>query len=162
MEPPLAITIRPYEDADAPFLAQLFFDSVRSIGRRFYTAAQVIAWAPTPADPETVRARASDGRTTLVGVNSADELVGYGDLEPDGHLDHLYCRPDAAGSGVGGRLLDQLIAIATAQGSQRVCVEASEGARRLFERKGFTLVARRDFTLRNVPIHNYLMERVDA
>jgi putative acetyltransferase len=158
----LAITIRPYEDADAPVLAQLFFDSVRSIGRRFYTAEQVTAWAPAPADPEGVRARAGDGRTTLVAVNSADEVVGYGDLEPDGHLDHLYCRPDAVGSGVGAHLLDQLIAIATAQGSQRVRVEASEGARRLFERKGFTLVARRDFTLRNVPIHNYLMERVVA
>lgn len=35
--------------------------------------------------------------------------------------------------------------------------EASELARRFFERKGFTLVERQDMILRGVPIHNYRM-----
>ena len=156
---PAAVTIRPYEDADAAQMAQLFFDSVRSVGSRFYSPEQVRAWAPAPADPKTVRARAGDGRSTLVAVNANGEVVGYGDLEPDGHLDHLYCRPDVVGSGVGSRLVELLIAKAVAQGSARVYVEASEAARPVFERRGFTVVERRDFLLRGVPIHNYGMEK---
>ena len=39
--------------------------------------------------------------------------------------------------------------------------EASELARRLFERKGFVVVERRDIVLRDgVPIHNYRMTKV--
>jgi putative acetyltransferase len=56
-------------------------------------------------------------------------------------------------------LLDQLITSAIAQDLQRIQVEASEGARPVFERKGFTLVTRRDFALRGVSIHNYRMEK---
>jgi hypothetical protein len=38
-------------------------------------------------------------------------------------------------------------------------VEANEAARRLFLWKGFVQVKRRDFLLRGVSIHNYLMEK---
>jgi putative acetyltransferase len=36
-------------------------------------------------------------------------------------------------------------------------VEASEAARRLFERRGFTVVRRRDLDLDGVAIHNFAM-----
>ena len=41
----------------------------------------------------------------------------------------------------------------------RLYVEASELARRLFLRKGFTVVTRRDFAVGGVMIHNYAMEK---
>lgn len=103
-----------------------------------------------------------DGRTTLVAVDVSGDVVGYGDLEPNGHIDHLYCRPEAAGAGVASKLLDELVARAKSAGVMRLYVEASELARGLFERKGFTLLRRRDFELRGVQIHNYAMERLLA
>ena len=48
---------------------------------------------------------------------------------------------------------------ARAQGIQRLCTEASEPARRFFERKGFTVLERQDMILRGVPIHNYRMAK---
>jgi putative acetyltransferase len=36
-------------------------------------------------------------------------------------------------------------------------VEASEAARRLFERKGFVIEKRNDFPINGVAIHNYRM-----
>ena len=36
-------------------------------------------------------------------------------------------------------------------------VEASEAARRLFERKGFVVTERLDFEIGGAPIYNYLM-----
>jgi putative acetyltransferase len=88
-----------------------------------------------------------------------DKVVAWGDLEMDGHIDHLFCRPEVAGAGVAPHLLDQLVAHATSAGISTLYTEASELARGLFERKGFGLVRRRDFELRGVAIHNYAMVR---
>ena len=38
-------------------------------------------------------------------------------------------------------------------------VEASEGARRLFERRGFGVDGRNDLTINGVAIHNYSMSK---
>jgi putative acetyltransferase len=158
----LDIDIRRYRAGDEAAMAQLYFDAARTLGRRHYSQQQVEAWAPAPADPAAVRARAQDGRTTLVAVNIAGEVVAYGDLEADGHVDHLYCRPDAAGAGVASRLLDALVERAVAAEIRRLYVEASELALPLFERKGFRLIGRRDFEQGGVAIHNYAMERIIA
>ena len=40
-----------------------------------------------------------------------------------------------------------------------VIVEASESARRLFERRGFSIDGRNDFTINGVAIHNYHMSK---
>ena len=154
-------TIRRYQPGDAAPMARLYFESARQLGPRRYSPAQVEAWAPAPADPAGVHARATDGRLTLVAVDEQGDVIGYGDLEADGHIDHLYCRPDAAGRGVAGAILDGLIADAASRDAlRRLHVEASELARGLFERKGFTVLARRDFEVRGVPIHNYAMELI--
>jgi hypothetical protein len=42
----------------------------------------------------------------------------------------------------------------------RLFVEAGEAARGLFLKKGFAQVKRREFLLRGVSIHNYLMEKL--
>ncbi|WP_232475887.1 GNAT family N-acetyltransferase [Flavisphingomonas formosensis] len=152
------IAIRPYAEGDAPAMARLYFESARTLGPRRYAAAQVAAWAPAPADPARFHARATDGRLTLVAVDPAGALLAYGDLEADGHIDHLYCHPDAAGTGLAARLLDALLAHAAAEAMPRLHVEASELARSLFARKGFRVVRRRDFEIAGVAIHNYAME----
>lgn len=156
----LQFVLRPYHPADAGQLAELYFDSVRQLGARRYTPAQVVAWAPAPVDPSVVHARASDGRLTLVAVDPEGRVLGYGDLEADGHIDHLYCRPEAAGCGVASALLDALVASPAAIHAGRIYVEASELVRGLFERRGFTTRHRRDLVVRGVPIHNYAMDRV--
>jgi len=158
----LQIEIREYREGDAPRLAQLFYESVRGLGPRRYSPDQVAAWAPKPPDPVAVHTRATDGRTTLVALDTSGEVVGYGDLESNVHIDHLYCSPDAAGVGVASMLLGQLVERAVGTGMPTLHVEASELARGLFERMGFGLVRRREFALAGVIIHNYAMERALA
>ncbi len=151
--------IRTYRDGDAPALADIFFDFVRQAARSDYSAAQVVAWAPSKPDPARFAARAADGRLSLVAVDADDVPLAYGDLEPNGHIDHLYCRPDRVGTGVASGLYDELERRARAQGISRLYVEASELARRLFLAKGFAVTARRDFEINGVAIHNYAMEK---
>jgi putative acetyltransferase len=54
-------------------------------------------------------------------------------------------------------LYDTVETAARERGIARLYTEASELARRFFERKGFTVKERRDMVLRGVDIHNYSM-----
>ena len=153
--------IRPFEPADAEALAALFHASVHQVGIRHYSARQVAAWSPARPDAGRYRRRV-EGRTVLVAVDDGGVVAGYGDLEPDGHIDHLYCRPDVVGTGVGSALCAALEQVARDAGIAILFVEASEGARPVFERAGFRLDARKDFIIAGVPIHNYRMSKAIA
>jgi len=156
MEP----SIRRYESRDARVLTSIFYDSVRTIGLLDYSKTQVEAWVPEIPDQARFDARARDGRLVLVVVNDIDEPVAYGDLEPSGHIDHLYCHPELVGRGLASALYERLEKEARRSATKRLFVEASEAARRLFLKKGFIELERRDFLLRGVMIHNYLMEKL--
>jgi putative acetyltransferase len=153
------VTIRAYHPRDAVDLADVFFRSVRQVALSDYTAAQVRAWAPEPRTAEWAHGQASDGRLVLVAANVDDRPVAYIDLEPNGHIDRVFCAPEAAGQGVASRLYDAVEAAAREQGIRSLFTEASELARRLFERKGFAVVERQDLVIRGVAIHNYRMAK---
>lgn len=155
----LSFSIRPYSAADATHLAVLYYNSARTLGIRRYSPEQVAVWAPAPESAETVHNHASDGRKTLVACGVDGAILAYGDLEQNGHIDHLYAHPDASGRGVARALLIALISAAEAGGLSELHVEASELARGLVERAGFTVIQRRDFVLNGVAIHNYAMTR---
>ena len=156
----MEVTIRVYDPRDAADLADVFFRSVRQVALSDYTAAQVRAWAPEPRTSEWAHAEASDGRLVLVAANEDDRPVAYIDLEPNGHINRLFCAPEAAEHGIASRLYDAVEAAAREQGITSLFTEASELARRLFERKGFAVVERQDMVIRGVAIHNYRMAKV--
>jgi putative acetyltransferase len=153
------VTIRAYAPRDAAGLADVFFRSVRQVALAAYTADQVRAWAPEPRTAEWAHGEAIDGRLVLVAANEDDRPVAYIDLEPNGHIDRLFCAPEAAGQGIASRLYDTVEAAAREQGINSLFTEASELARRLFERKGFAVMERQDLVIRGVAIHNYRMAK---
>jgi GNAT superfamily N-acetyltransferase len=87
------------------------------------------------AGPGQAEARAKDGRLILVAVNEVDEPIAYGDLELNGHIDHLYCRPEVIGTGIASALYDQLEQQARERGMTRLFAEASEA--QAFPQQGF-------------------------
>jgi putative acetyltransferase len=153
------VTIRPYDQRDAADLADVFFRSVRQAARSDYTAAQVKAWLPERPSPGLMHQRADDGRMVLVAADERDRVVGYIDLEKSGHIDHLFCAPEAVGQGIASLLYDATEAAARQRGIGRLFVEASEPARRLFERKGFTILTRQNLIRHGVAMHNYAMQK---
>ena len=151
-------TLRPYHPTDAAALTALYARSVRHFGPRTYTPEQVAVWAAT-ADIARTAARCSDGRYVVVAQDDAGTVLGFADLEADGHLDMLYAAPEAEGLHVGSQLYAAIEAHARRRGLRRIFVEASELARPLFERRGFTLLGRNDLVMDSVAIHNYRMEK---
>jgi putative acetyltransferase len=152
-------TIRRYERRDAADVADVFYRSAREVALSDYTPEQVHAWVPARWDAEREHQRSGDGRLVLIAEGESGRAIAFIDLEPDGHIDRLYCAPEAAGRGIASRLYDAAESAAREQGIGVLYTEASELARRFFERKGFAVLERQDKILRGVPIHNYRMAK---
>ncbi|RFP17588.1 GNAT family N-acetyltransferase [Duganella sp. BJB488] len=65
--------------------------------------------------------------------------VGTGRLLPDGHIGRMAVRRSARGSGVGGALLQVLMAQARARGDTQVVLSAQSHAAPFYERHGFAI-----------------------
>lgn len=157
------ITIRPFREDDAAAISALTLAAIRVTGPRGYTPVQIAAWAARHAAPERFIARAAQGDVIRLAVGADDRPMAYYLLEADGHLDMLYCHPEHGGQGLARMLLGEADLVARAMDLTRLFTEASELARPVFERAGYRLVARRDFTIPfeggEVAIHNYAMEK---
>ena len=154
--------IRPYRASDAGAITALTLAAIRRTALRAYSPEQTAAWSAR-FTPERVSDWATTGSTILVAVDDADKAIAYTVLEADGHLDMLYCHPDHTGRGLGLALLSEAEVAARVQGLTRLFTEASELARPVFARAGYTLLHRRDFTIPGeggaVAIHNYAMAK---
>lgn len=159
----MAPSLRPFRTDDAAALAALTQAAIRTTGARAYSPDQVAAWAARCPDAAHFTARAAEGDTILVAVDSADRPCAYALCEADGHLDLLHCHPDHAGRGLALALLEAVEAAARSGGARRLYTEASELARPVFARAGYALLHRRDFSIgpadAPVAIHNYAMEK---
>ena len=113
------VTIRPFEVEDAPAIAQLFHDTVRTVNIQNYTLSQVQVWAPDDLyfrDWATACQCIEDCRYTLVAevvVEGSDNVVvaGFAELERVtedevrlGDLDCFFCHKDYQRQGVGRAL----------------------------------------------------------
>ncbi len=152
--------LRHYRPGDAPALAEIFRRSVTELGPRHYTPEQVMAWAADAPDAEDMLRRGSDGRTTIVASDDTGRPVAFVDLEFDGHIDLLFALPEAAGTGIASALLDAIETVAKTEGGMRLYVEASEAAKGLFMRRGFSLLKRNDYLKNGVLVFNYDLEKL--
>jgi putative acetyltransferase len=159
----MAFTIRPFRASDAEALSALTEAAIRTTGSRAYSPQQIAAWASPYPCPDRFLARAERGAAYFIAVDDADCPLAYALMEPDGHLDMLYCHPDHTGRGLAAAVLGAAETAARAAGIDRLFTEASEVARPAFERAGFSLLHRRDFGIaharQDVAIHNYAMEK---
>ena len=149
--------IRDYELADAPAIARLFYETVRSVNRADYSEEQVEAWAPAIPDAGEWHDRMA-GRRTLV-AEEGGEVVGFCELEEDGHLDMFYVRKDAVGRGIGRSLYEAAERAAWGWNFGHMFTEASITARPFFERRGFRVVSERRVWRRGIELTNFAMEK---
>lgn len=159
----MAYAIRPYADGDAEALSLVTLAAIATIGPKGYTQSQVAAWSARHIQPERIAGRVAAGDHVIVAVDAEDHPVAYVLMEKDGHVDMLYNHPDHSRVGLAGQLLAAAETKARTIGVTRLYTEASELARPAFERAGYEVGERRDFTIEHmkkpVAIHNYAMEK---
>ena len=98
--------LRRYRTEYLPALSCLFGETVRRVNSRDYAPPQVQAWAAGEADLLT---RDSWFQRLYTLVAEADgRIVGYGNVDDTGYLDHLFVRWDCQGQGIATALCDAL------------------------------------------------------
>jgi putative acetyltransferase len=80
--------IRKYQTTDYKEIADLFYETVHSVCANDYTAEELEAWAPTPIDYEKWQKRLEKRKPFVVIINHL--IVGFAELEKDGHIDCFY------------------------------------------------------------------------
>ncbi|MEL7197032.1 MAG: GNAT family N-acetyltransferase [Pseudomonadota bacterium] len=162
-------TIRLFKKSDAAPLARLTAASIGVVGAARYSPEQIAAWGARHPGPERFLERTDGGDLIWVAATPEDQPVAYALLEPpkadcSAHLDMLYCDPAHTRQGLADRLLTAAEEHAKQHGVNRLYTEASELARSAFERAGYAVTQRRDFTIphagNDVPIHNFAMEKL--
>jgi putative acetyltransferase len=152
------IEIRLFEAQDAEQIAQLFHETVREINIHDYSSNQVRAWAP---DDIYFRnwVEVCSNRFTYV-ADDGGVIAGFGELEPNGHIDCFYCHKNYQCCGVGRQIYQAIEAKAVELSVSRLFTEASITAKPFFQRMGFSAVKEQEVTRRGETFINYAMEKL--
>ena len=151
------MNIQTYSSDKARELTDLFYKSVHSIDSTIYTDKQKEAWAPTPIDYNYWSKRLNIKKPFIAVIEN--RIVGFIELDNDGHIDCTYTHPNFQGKGVASCLFKYLIVQAKKKGIQYLYVEASLIAKSFFENRGFTLIEKNTIIRDGIPLINFKMEK---
>ena len=149
--------IRPFQKQDGDRIAKLFHDTVREVNIRDYSLAQVRAWAPDDLNFCDWEAECLDTFTYV--AEEKGEIVGFAQLEANGHIDCFFCHKNYQRCGVGTRLYRAIEAKALELGLELLFVEVSITARAFFKSRGFSLVKEQQVSCRGEKLTNFVMEK---
>jgi len=138
-------------------IADLFYQSVHAINPGVYSHDQKEAWAPTPPDYEKWSARLKIKQPFLGIIDN--RVVGFMELDPDGHIDCTYTHPDFQGRGVASALYEHLEIEAIGRHLNRLYVDASIIAKPFFAHRGFNLIQENNVQRNGNTLKNYTMEK---
>ncbi len=150
--------VRLFQTQDAEQIARLFHETVREINVRDYSNSQVEAWAPEDIQFRNWVEVCSNRFTYVADDNGV--IAGFGELEPNGHIDCFYCHKNYQRCGVGSRIYQAIEAKAYELSLNRLFVEASITAKPFFQRMGFAVVKEQEVMRRGEGFINYAMEKL--
>lgn len=147
--------IRNYQDTDHVEIADLFHGAVHAIPTSVYSKKELEAWAPSPPDYNHWKERLATKKPVVALKNNI--IIGFIELESNGHIDCLYVHKNYQGSGVASSLLRYVQAAAHEKGITKLYVEASKVAMPLFKKHGFKLGNTNIVNLRGQSLTNCYM-----
>jgi putative acetyltransferase len=130
------VALRPYVPTDVKRCAEIFRSSIEELAAEDYGEEQREAWAARADDEQAFGARLAEALTLLAVIDGA--IAGFASLKGADEIDMLFVEPEFARQGVGRTLVDALTRLGQARGAKRLTTEASDVAKPLFERQGFT------------------------
>ncbi|PHR84810.1 MAG: histone acetyltransferase [Colwellia sp.] len=144
-----------YSSSRVKEIADLFYDSVHAIDSSIYSDKQKDAWAPMPIDYGKWARRLENKKPYMAVIKG--EIVGFIELDADGHIDCAYVSPKFQSIGVATHLLNHVISVAKGLGLNQLYVEASIVAKPFFEKGGFVVEKENRIVRHNTVLVNYGM-----
>ncbi|MCC5600168.1 GNAT family N-acetyltransferase [Nostoc favosum] len=148
--------LRIYKIADTEEIMKLFYDTVHEVNIHDYTQEQIDAWAPANMDID-VWIKGLGSKFTYVAEEG--KIIGFGELEANGHIDRFYCHKDFQRQGIGKKILEQLESKANSLGIKKLFTEASITAKPFFESHHFIVVKQQEVERRGQKLINFIMEK---
>jgi putative acetyltransferase len=150
--------IRTAQRSDSSLLRQLFYDTVHHVNCRDYSQDQLDAWAPALSNPHSWQPQFKFQWTLVAEVEG--KIVGFGELDRDGHIGCFYCHYQHQGEGIGSALMEWMEAIAFQQGMDRLWAEVSITAKPFFERHRFQTLRAQTVERYGVLLTNFAMDKL--
>ena len=147
------MTLRNYQPSDCRETARLFYETVHTINARDYTREQLDAWAPENQDLGEWNRRFLEHRS-VVAVDQG-QILGFGDLAPDGYLDRLFVHKDFQRQGIASAICQYL----EQDFAGTITTHASITAKPFFLARGYQVVREQQVCCRSVWMTNYVMEK---
>ncbi len=145
--------IRMYRQSDCKILAELFYHTVHTVNAGDYTEEQLNVWATGEVDLEKWNQSLQE-HFSVVAVDHST-IVGFGDIDKTGYLDHLYVHADHQRKGIATAVCNQLEQ--AVQGN--IVTHASITARPFFEKRGYRVIKEQSVERQGIFLTNYLMEK---
>lgn len=152
------VFIRKYNVGDAQELANIFYNTIHLVNIRDYNQQQVDVWAPETSKEAAGWLKKFERTNPFVAFIN-NQVVGFAEFEPDGHIDCFYCHHEWIGHGVGSALMKAIDEAAYQQGIKHIFAEVSITAKPFFDRCGFKTVTQQTVEIKGVFLTNYKMEK---
>ena len=135
----------------------VYYYSKRNIVALEYTPEQVTRWAPDDRDMESWAEKLA--RTNPFVAVLENRIVGFAELEPNGHIDCFYSHHEFQRKGIGSALMQEVLAEADRMGLTRLFAEVSTTARDFFLAKGFRIDEETNNVVCGHPAKQYRMSK---
>lgn len=147
--------IRKYKSTDYKEIADLFYETIHSVCVNDYSKEELEAWAPTPIDYKKWRKRLDEKKPFLAVVDN--KIVGFAEIENDGHIDCFYVHKDYQGQGVGALIFNHIHTIG--KNYEKLYAEVSITAKPFFLKHGFKVIKENIVHINNQKLTNFIMEK---
>lgn len=146
--------IREYKPTDYKEIANLFHETVHSVCANHYSKDELEAWAPNPVDYEKWQKKLEKKVPFVVTIDN--KIVGFAELEKDGHIDCFYVHKDHQKQGIGTFILNHLIETSK---NKKLYAEVSITAKPFFLKHGFKVTKENKVRINDQELTNYIMEK---
>ena len=150
-----SMEIRKYQSSDLKVICELFYETINTINRYDYNNYQIKVWS-NRSNFLLTQDDFFNSMYTLVAVEN-EKVLGYGNIDKRGYLDHLYVHKDYQGKQIATKLCDKLEQYC--KDVKSLTVHASISAKPFFEKRGYKVIKEQSVKVDNVYLTNYLMEK---
>lgn len=145
--------IRRYQESDCRELTELFYNTVHIVNAKDYTKEQLDVWATGQADLERWN-QSLQAHYSIVAVEDG-VILGFGDIDKTGYLDHLFVHAEHQGKGIATAICDQLEQAVPG----KITTHASITAKPFFEKRGYKVIKKQEVERQGIFLTNFVMEK---
>lgn len=145
--------IRRYQESDCRELTELFYNTVHIVNAKDYTKEQLDVWATGQTDLERWN-QSLQAHYSIVAVENG-VILGFGDIDKTGYLDHLFVHAEHQGKGIATAICDQLEQAILG----KITTHASITAKPFFEKRGYKVIKKQEVERQGIFLTNFVMEK---